>query len=318
MSTQIAIGLIILLFTILFAMGMRRLVLSGDVIHERLQIYANVPQVARPRGTSRSRSWVRRLRISLNAAFSGFAPESLRLNLVSANWPITSIEYVVTRLTFTALGFLLGSLFSNSIPVGIGVALLTYIIPGIILNRSVHRRRLKFSNQLVDVLVLITGSVRAGFSLLQSLEVVGREIKPPASEEFNRVLYEISYGRSAADALSDLALRMDNVDLDLLVTAINIQNQVGGNLTTMLNSVTETIRERIRLFGEVRVLTTQQRMTSYVLSLLPFFVFGILLIISPEYMMRLFDRRIICIPIVALVGIVLGFFIVRRMARIDI
>jgi tight adherence protein B len=111
---------------------------------------------------------------------------------------------------------------------------------------------------------------------------------------------------------------MESKDLDLLVTAITIQYQVGGNLTTMLTSVTETIRERIRLYGEVRVLTTQARMTAYILALLPIFLAGILFAINPTYMSRLFDRSVICIPIGAVVGIVLGFIIVQRLARIDI
>ena len=144
------------------------------------------------------------------------------------------------------------------------------------LKISTNRRRQRFSRQLVDVLVLMTGSVRAGFSLLQAIEMIVREMAPPASEEFQRVLREVEIGRSVSQALGELALRMENKDLNLLVTAINIQYQVGGNMTTMLESVTETIRERIRLFGEVRVLTTQQRITSYILSLLPFFVAGIM------------------------------------------
>ena len=145
-----------------------------------------------------------------------------------------------------------------------------------------------------------------------------REMAPPACEEFQRVLREVGLGRSVSQALGDLALRMQNKDLNLLVTAINIQYQVGGNMTTMLESVTETIRERIRLFGEVRVLTTQQRITSYILSLLPFFVAGVMFLINPDYMMRLFDPSIRCIPIGALLGIILGFIIVSRLARIDI
>ena len=132
------------------------------------------------------------------------------------------------------------------------------------------------------------------------------------------MLREVGLGRSASQALGELAHRMQNKDLNLLVTAINIQYQVGGNMTTMLESVTETIRERIRLFGEVRVLTTQQRITSYVLALLPFFVAGIMFLINPEYMKRLFDPSIRCIPIGALFGIILGFIVVQRIARIDI
>ena len=141
---------------------------------------------------------------------------------------------------------------------------------------------------------------------------------PPATEEFRRVIQEASLGLSVPQALQNLATRMDNDDFNLVVTAVEIQYQVGGNLATMLSAVTETIRERIRLFGEVRVITTQQRITSYVLSLLPFFVAGIMFLVNPDYMVRLLDPSIRCIPIGALIGIILCFIIVQRLARIDI
>jgi tight adherence protein B len=318
MPPQLVIGLIVLLAAILIAIGLWRLITGGDALDERLEVYASLPDQTALRKPQHSSGWVRRLRMRMNAAFSRFASQELTLQLTSAYWPVTATEYVVMRLVATALGFILGWLISGSPLGGVGLGILAYIIPGLMLKISTNRRRQRFSRQLVDVLVLMTGSVRAGFSLLQAMELIVREIAPPASEEFQRVLSEVGFGRSVSQALGALAIRMQNKDLNLLVTAINIQYQVGGNMTVMLESVTETIRERIRLFGEVRVLTTQQRITSYILSLLPFFVAGIMFLINPDYMMRLFDPSIRCIPIGALLGIILGFIIVQRMARIDI
>jgi len=318
MPPQLAIGLIILLAAIVIALVLRRLLVSGDTLGDRLGVYATLPDHTSRGMQQRSRGWVRRLRMRMNAAFAGFASQELTLQLMSAYWPVTATEYVVMRLVATALGFILGWLFSDSPLGGVGLGILVYIIPGLMLKISTSRRRQRFSRQLVDVLVLMTGSVRAGFSLLQAMELIVREIAPPASEEFERVLREVGLGRSVSQALGELALRMQNKDLNLLVTAINIQYQVGGNMTTMLESVTETIRERIRLFGEVRVITTQQRITSYVLSLLPFFVAGVMFLVNPDYMVRLFDPSIRCIPIGALLGIILGFIIVQRMTKLDI
>jgi len=171
----------------------------------------------------------------------------------------------------------------------------------------------------VDLLVLISGAVRAGFSLLQSIEVVVKEMKPPVSEEFRRVMRETGLGVSLPEALRNLAARMENGDLNLVITAIEIQYQVGGNLATMLSAVTETIRERVRLFGEVRVLTTQQRYTGYLLSVLPFFIGAMMFILNPEYMRRLFEPGpLLCIPIGALIGILLGHIVIRRIARIEV
>jgi tight adherence protein B len=318
MELPLAIGLITLAAIIVLAIGLRRFLVGGGAVNERLQAYIALPEPASRRKTEASRTWVTHWRVRLNAAFSGFATNALTRQLMSANWPLTPTEFILTRLVITVFAFLLGWVIAQSILVGLGAALIVYLVPGIMLRLSVNRRREKFSRQLVDVLVLMTGAVRAGFSLLQAIEVVTRELGPPASEEFLRVVREVSLGRTLHQALNDLAERMEDRDLNLLVTAVNIQYQVGGNLAYMLSSVTETIRERIRLFGEVRVLTTQSRMTAYVLSLLPFFVFGILFMIAPSYMIRLFDRSIICIPLGALTGIILGFILVRRIARIDI
>jgi tight adherence protein B len=111
---------------------------------------------------------------------------------------------------------------------------------------------------------------------------------------------------------------MENDDLYLVVTAININSQVGGNIVTMLEAVTNTIRDRVRLFAEVRVLTAQQRFGSYILTFMPFAMAGAMFFINPVYMMRLFDPAIICIPIGAVVMVILGNFLVRRLARIEV
>jgi tight adherence protein B len=318
MNIQIAIALLLLAALLLVTLGLRRILGTDSVIDERLHIYATWQERRTRQPTSRIGVYIRQVRNWLNAALPFLFSNQLVVQLASANWPITAVEYTILRVTLTVLAFVLGWAISGYAIGGFGLALLVYIIPGIVLRNRINRRRLDFERQLVDVLVLINGAVRAGFSLVQSLEVVVKEMRAPANEEFGRVLHEISLGRSIGQALENLSVRMRNRDLDLLITAINIQYTVGGNLTVMLEAVTETIRERIRLFHEVRVLTTQQRYTSYILALLPFIVFGILFFLSPEYMMGLFDRRIIFIPIFAVLGIVAGFFIVRRMARVEI
>jgi len=318
MSVQLAVVAILLVAVIFVVLGLRRFFSGEDVLDERLNEYATLPEIQRRVTSGKSNTWIKRLRVRLNATLSIFFSDDMTLQLMSADWPITATEYFLTRVGITAAGFVLGWLVSGSILGGLGLALLGYVIPGILLKRSVNKRRLAFERQLVDVLVLITGAVRAGFSLVQALEVVVREMKAPASDEFARVLQEVSLGRSLSQALTNLSFRMNNKDLDLLVTAVNIHYQVGGNLTVMLNSVTETIRERIRLYAEIRVLTTQQRYTAYILSLLPFIVAGILFFLNPTYMMGLFDKRIIFVPVLALVGIMAGFFIVRRLANVQI
>jgi tight adherence protein B len=239
--------------------------------------------------------------------------------LTRANWRITVSEFLLLRFTASLAGLFLGWFLTRSFASGVALAVLAYLVPSVLMRWNIGRRQREFERQLVDVLVLINGAVRAGFSLLQAIEVVVKEMKPPASVEFGRVVQEVSLGLPLPQALSNLSARMQNSDLELVVTAVQIQYQVGGNLATMLTAVTETIRERIRLFGEVRVLTTQQRYTSYLLSVLPIFVGAMLFLMNPEYMQRLFDPGPIrCVPIGAALGIVLGHFTIRRIARLEV
>jgi tight adherence protein B len=292
--------------------------LTGGVeMQERLQTYALVPDVTRRRSSSRD-TRMARLRLRLNAMLSSLGSDELNIQLMSANWPITATEFILIRITSTIMGFLVAWLFSGNFVSGLGLALIVYFIPPLLLNRGINQRRTRFEKQLVDVLVLINGAVRAGFSLLQAIEVVEREIKAPASEEFRRVRREVGLGIPISQALDNLANRMENTDLNLVVTAIKIHYQVGGNLSTMLVAVTETVRDRIRLFSEVRVITTQQRYTSYLISVLPFIVGGLIFLMNPEYMSRLFERDMLCVPIAALIGILLGHLVIRRIIKIDV
>jgi tight adherence protein B len=317
MTSQILIFIIIGVSIVFLFFGLRRVLRGQDSIDERLKVYAAMPETGRQR-TQRARGLLARLRLRVNNTLSTFSSDEMVTKLMSANWPITVTEYTLIRLSGVTLGFGLGWLIAQNILGGIALAVMAYMIPGILLRNAINRRQRAFERQLVDVLVLMTGAVRAGFSLLQALEVIVREMKAPASEEFRRVMQEVAIGRPLTQALNGVVLRMENKDMELLTTAINIQYTVGGNLTTMLTAVAETIRERIRLFGEVRVLTTQQRMTAYILSLLPIFVAGLMFLINPEYMMGLFKPGFIFLPIMALIGIIFGFFIVRRLSRIDI
>ncbi len=289
----------------------------GGSQKQRIQLYAAVPEIAA--AGNRRRSTVSRLRVRLNTVLSVLNSDNVGLQLMQANWRMTVTEFVAIRLSVTFGIFLFAWLTTGSVLPGLGLAMIAYWVPSLVLRRKIGKRHIGFEKQIIDVLVLVTGSVRAGFSLLQAIEVVVREMKAPSSEEYGRVLRETGLGVPLPRALRNLAARMENEDLDLAVTAIEIQYEVGGNLATMLSVVTETIRARVRLFGEVRVLTTQQRYTGYLLSVLPFFIAGILFIMNPEYMSRLFvPGPTLCIPAGALIGILLGHIAIRRIARIEV
>jgi tight adherence protein B len=290
----------------------------GDV-NERLQTYALVPDTSIIRDPNRRRNRWARLRLRVNNLLSFFTSEELTLQLLTANWPITESEFLLIRIWSIVGGFVVGWLVGRSPLSGLGLAIISYIIPGFVLQRAIVNRRLKFERQLVDVLVLLSNSVRAGYSLLQAIDVVVREMQAPASDEFRRVRREVGLGLPLNQALQNLNQRMQNDDLYLVVTAISINTQVGGNLVTMLEAVTRTIRERVRLFAEVRVLTSQQRFNSYILTILPIGMGALLFVINPTYMERLFEPGIfLCIPIGAGINMVLGNILIRRMAKIEV
>lgn len=318
--TVYVLGIVIVIGLSLFILFVSRTLVSSDNVSERVQTFAGHTDLgSHPSVTGQRRVRFLRLRLRMNTALSALIPKGLRNQLISANWPIFEIEYVLVRLSTTFLGFVLGWIISQSILPGVGIAIIVYLVPGILLRRSISQRRLKFEHQLIDVLILINGGVSAGYSLLQSLDIVVEEMQAPASEEFLRVRREVGLGLPLSRALDNLAERMENDDLDILVAAININMQVGGNLTTMLAAVTMTIRERIRLFSEVRSITSAQRYTGYVLTALPFILGAVLFIMNPEYMMKLFTPGwTLCMPIGAVLGIIIGNVVIRKMIDIDI
>ena len=314
----ILVGVAILAAYGLLLYGLRDAFLSAGEVSTRLESFAALPDASQPRPGARRRPGLLRMRWRMNTMLSSLASDKLNMKLMSANWPITEMEYVLIRFWSALLAFGLGWVVGKSILSGLGLGVLVFLIPEFMLRRSIHSRQLQFERQLVDVLVLATGAVRAGYSLPQALELVAREMRAPASDEFRRVRHEIGLGLSLSQALTNLVGRMQNDDLYLVVTAININSQVGGNLVVMLQAVTTTIRERIRLFGEVRVLTAQQRFGSFILTFLPIGIGAFMFFINAEYMARLFEPQVICIPIGAALGILLGNLVIRRLGKIEV
>jgi tight adherence protein B len=190
-----------------------------------------------------------------------------------------------------------------------------------------QRKRLKaFNDQLPDTITLLANSLRAGSSFLQGIEMVTREARPPISEEFGRVVREMQLGIALQPALNNLVRRVASEDLELMVTAINIQSQVGGNLATVLDAIAYTIRERIRIQGEIKTLTAMQRYSGYVITLLPIGLAGILFLISPTYMIPMVERppELFGLPMgviffaVGLVSMGIGYLFIRRIVDIKV
>lgn len=186
------------------------------------------------------------------------------------------------------------------------------------------KRRVKaFNNQLSDTISMLGSSVRSGYSLLQSMELVSREAQAPVSTEFRRVVQEVGLGLSNDAALANLYRRVPSDDLDLMITAINIQHEVGGNLATILDSISHTIRERVRIKGEIATLTAQGRISAYVITGLPVGLAVVMTTINPGYMAPIFTFGLppqawCCLPVTASAMMIAGYFIIMKIVNIDI
>ena len=182
-----------------------------------------------------------------------------------------------------------------------------------------HRRRLSaFRAQLPDTIALLASTVRAGHSLLQAFEQVARESVEPTRSAIDQVVREIGVGASQNEAIERLAARFPSEDLDLIVASINVQHEVGGSLAQSLDDMSETLRERQRIEGDIRALTAQQRYSAYVLALLPICVAVALYFISRDYIELLFQGTLRFAAIAAGLMIALGFVLMRKIATIDV
>lgn len=252
--------------------------------------------------------------------------------LARADLQLRPSEYLAIRVGAVVgaplVVYLLGATAIPSIgnPIAYLVAIvLGWWVPRFYVGRRKARRLSAFNDHLADTITLVANALRAGASFLQAIELVVRETQPPISTEFNRVIREVNLGLPFEQALANMVRRVRSDDLELMTTAITIQHQVGGNLAEILDSIAFTIRERIRIKGEIKTLTAQQRMSGYVVAGLPIGLVVILSIIAPTFMEPMFGEPYIAgIPlgvIVLAMGAIMmlvGFLMIRKIVDIEV
>jgi len=220
------------------------------------------------------------------------------------------------------VGFVLWYIGGRVIAVGIIGAIIGGFLPRMYVTSQQKKRLVKFDLQLPDMLNLMVNGLRAGFSTMQAMEAVSRELPAPICDEFRRVVQEMQLGISMEKALDNLLVRIPSDDLDLTITAINVQREVGGNLAEIMETISHTIRERIRIKGEIRVLTTQVMYSGRFLSLLPFFVIGIIYLLNREYIMEFFKPENVPCGYIALaiagLLIFLGYIVMNKLGDIEV
>jgi len=200
------------------------------------------------------------------------------------------------------------------------LAMIGFFVPRLYVSRLISSRLIGFETQLPDTLGLWVNALRSGYSVMQAMEAIARDAPEPTMGEFQRVVKEVQLGIDMPDALEHLLERIESDDLDLVVTAVNIQREVGGNLAEILDVISTTIRERIKLKGEIRVLTAQGRITGYLISFLPIGLALFLNAASPGYMGQLFDDHNCGWPMLGagltLIGI--GTAVIQKIVDIEI
>lgn len=233
--------------------------------------------------------------------------------------PLKGGEFVVLQGCLTILLFVCGFVFSYNILIGLAVSFLGIIVPYLWLKSMQKKKTQQFNNQLADALLILANSLRAGFSLLQAMEMVSQEMADPIAGEFRLTLREMTYGTTTEKALTQLAERIASEDLDLMVTAVIIQRQVGGNLAEVLLNIHLTIQERLRIQQEIKTLTAQARTSGYIIAALPFGIAIVLLFINPSYLKILFVTPIGLVMLVGgLISQIIGFLVIRKIISIRI
>lgn len=243
----------------------------------------------------------------------------LEQRLIQAGLPMRGAEFMVICCGVGIVGALLFLLLSGKILLSLMGGMMGFSMPFLILKLKIDQRCKAFNDQLGDTMVLIANALRTGYSFMQAVDMVSREMPKPIGEEFGRVLKEMSLGVTTEDSLNNMAKRVNSEDLDLVITAVLIQRQVGGNLAVVLDSIANTIRERIKIKGHIRTLTAQGKISGIIVGLLPIVIGGIIYLINPEYIKVLFTHPMGKAMLVAgVVSQFIGIMVIRKIITIDI
>ncbi|HEX8599565.1 MAG TPA: type II secretion system F family protein [Chloroflexia bacterium] len=249
--------------------------------------------------------------------------KNVQKKLAQADLKLTLLELMLIKVALMLVGLAVGMYLGRGGALQIVLFGLFGMVVGFFgldwyVKFRISKRLKDFNAQLGDTISLMANSLRSGYSLLQSMELVSREAPDPIGAEFKRVVREVGLGLSAQDSLNNLLRRMPSDDLDLLITAINIQYEVGGNLAQILDTISHTIRERVRIKGEISVLTAQGRMSGYLITALPGLIGVVVSVINPTYMSVIFEFPWVIMPICGGIMVFVGFLIIRKIVNIEV
>lgn len=323
MTPIILVGGGVLLLILLIVGAVITVRSERSIVEERLGQFLEEGQPVADKaagGSSVVTEWLNR-RVAKSSWGDQVARELARADLklkVAEYYALIFLATVVVAI----LAYLLQPIWISAV---IG-AVIGFFLPRFYVKRQQTQRLYRFNDQLSDMLNLMVNGLRAGYSTMQAMDAVSRELPSPISDEFRRLVQEMQIGIPMEKALDNLLRRIPSDDLDFVITAINVQREVGGNLSEILDTISFTIRERVRIKGEIRVLTASVRTSGTILSMIPIFLSLALWFVSPEYIGSFFDDsgklpQPMCgiIAVVVVVGMILsGYFVMMKIADIEV
>jgi tight adherence protein B len=242
----------------------------------------------------------------------------MEVELSKAGILLRGEEFIGLNILTSAVGGIVGFLFFGGVVPAMLLTFIGILIPGFMVRYKKRARVNELNQQIGDCLTVMTNSLRAGYSFQQAMDLVGKEMTGPLAVEFRRTLREINLGNTTEQALQNLTQRVESDDLELMITAVLIQRQIGGNLAEIFDKISTTIRERIRMKGEIKTLTAQGRISGVVIGLIPVGLFIILILVSPSYINLLLERRAGWIILgVSIVSELIGFIMIRKIVTIE-
>ncbi len=309
-------GILILILLLFYIFGGEE-----EEVAERLERYAapRTPTDRAPSRPSGPRPSPLGAAVDRAIAGRGFA-EDLRIQLARADLKLTPGEFLILQILSALFGLFVAQQIFGLLPLATLGLIFGIFAPRLYVAWRQRRRLQAFNAQLGDAINLMVNGLRAGYSILQAMEAVARELPPPISTEFDRVVKEQQLGLSLDHALNNMLRRVHSDDLEMLVTAILIHREVGGNLAEILDTISFTIRERVRIKGEIRVLTAQQSYSGYILLFLPIVLSLILFGINRDYMLNFFNSGILGYFMIACTAVMMliGYFVIQRIVRIEV
>ncbi|MBE2238346.1 MAG: type II secretion system F family protein [Caldilineaceae bacterium] len=318
MSGEVIAAILVGLSVLSLFIAIRQIMPSKDPVEDRLREYGLTEYIRLGSRSQQENASADRFGGLARLADRLGIGDKLKTMLLRADLQLKVGELTAIFVLLAGGGFVVGALRGGAV-VGLMVAGVLCVLPILYMKQRETKRRSAFTDQLPDVLTLLVGSLRAGYGMSQAIELLAREVPEPASKEFKRVIHSMSLGLPLQRALEAMAERVESDDFDLVSTAISIQFEMGGNLSSVLENISTTIRERVRILREVQVLTAQQRMTGNVLAGMPIFLAVALSFISPGYFEPFFEPgwpRLL--PGAALVMIGIGFMIIRKIVDIKV